>query len=274
MPLKLMYITNSEDIARIAEDSGVDIIFIDLEINGKNRRQGHLDTVISQHGMEDVKKVKRVLSKAELLVRINPVYDGTKSEIDRAISYGADIIMLPFFTSKNEVEDFIHFTNGRVKTCLLCETPGAVQNIDDILAPDGIDYVHIGLNDLHLGYHMKFMFELITDGTVEMLCEKFKKRGIPYGIGGIAKLGQGDLPAEYVIAEHYRLGSGMAILSRSFCNAKETGDICEIEGIFEAEVGKIRKYERSLMCRDEQFFTDNLALIKEKVDAIVRNKAN
>ena len=44
------------------------------------------------------------------------------------------------------------------KTCLLLETPEAVEIIDDILDIDGIDEIHIGLNDLHLGYKMKFMF--------------------------------------------------------------------------------------------------------------------
>ena len=58
MALKLMYITNNIDIAKIAEKSGVDWIFIDLEINGKEERQGHLDTVISRHSIEDVKKIK------------------------------------------------------------------------------------------------------------------------------------------------------------------------------------------------------------------------
>jgi hypothetical protein len=73
MALKLMYITNNEYVARIAEKSGVDIIFIDLEINGKHQRQGHLDTVISKHSISDISKVKSVLSKAKLLVRINPI---------------------------------------------------------------------------------------------------------------------------------------------------------------------------------------------------------
>ena len=50
----------------------------------------------------------------------------------------------------------------------------AVERIDEILALDGIDEVHIGLNDLSLGYGMKFMFELLTDGTVERLCLKFR----------------------------------------------------------------------------------------------------
>ena len=43
------------------------------------------------------------------------------------------------------------------------------------------------------------MFELLADGTVEKLCVKFKMKGIPYGFGGIASIGHGELPAEDII---------------------------------------------------------------------------
>mgnify|MGYP000952641798 CR=1 FL=1 len=220
MALNLMYITNNPEIAEIGENCGVDWIFIDLEINGKEARQGNLDTVISHHKIDDVKKVKNVLKKSKLLVRVNPIFEGSKFEISKVIDDGANIVMLPFFKSKDEVETFVKYVDKRSKKMLLLETPEAAENIDDILNVDGIDYIHIGLNDLHLGYGMKFMFELLADGTVERLCNKIKCRGIPYGFGGIAQLGKGDLPAEKIIAEHYRLGSSMVILSRSFYNIK------------------------------------------------------
>ena len=87
---------------------------------------------------------------------------------------------------------------------MLVETPEAVENIDSIISVPGIDYVYIGLNDLHIGYKRKFMFSLLADGTVESLCNKFKAKKIPYGFGGIARLKNGVLPAEYII-EFYRL---------------------------------------------------------------------
>ena len=83
-----MYITNKQNVAQIAEKNGVDWIFIDLEINGKEERQGHLDTVISRHSIEDVRKIRQVLNKAELLVRVNPIYEGSKDEIDKVIADG------------------------------------------------------------------------------------------------------------------------------------------------------------------------------------------
>lgn len=272
MALILMYITNDEKIARIAEDSGVDWIFIDLEIIGKEKRQGHLDTVISRHSIEDVKKIKNVLSKSQLLVRVNPLNDGSKYEIDKVINDGADIVMLPYFKTKNEVETFIDYVNNRAKVCLLCETAEAVENIDDILIVPGIDYIHIGLNDLHLSYGMNFMFELLAAGTVEMLCKKFKEQGIRYGFGGVARLGDGILPAENIIAEHYRLGSSMVILSRSFCNTKIYYDINLIEKIFKNGIREIREYEKMLSHKPKGFYQKNLEYIKNRVKEIVSSK--
>lgn len=269
MALKLMYITNQEKIAKMAENSGVDWIFIDLEINGKDERQSHLDTVISRHSIDDVKKIKKALKKSELLVRVNPIYDGSKDEIDRVIKDGADIVMLPFFKTKDEVEVFVNYVDGRSRVCLLCETAEAVKNIDSILTVPGIEYIHIGLNDLHLSYNMRFMFELLADGTVEMLCKKIKAQGIQYGFGGIAQLGQGYLPAENIIIEHYRLGSSMAILSRSFCDTKKSTDVSLIKNIFKFGVNEIREFEEQLMYKDTSFFESNQGFVNDKVREIV-----
>lgn len=38
-----MYITNRPEIAAIADSNGVDRIFLDLELIGKEERQGHLE---------------------------------------------------------------------------------------------------------------------------------------------------------------------------------------------------------------------------------------
>lgn len=47
--LNLMYITNDPAVARIAEDSGVDRIWVDMEFIGKSARQGGMDTVQLHH---------------------------------------------------------------------------------------------------------------------------------------------------------------------------------------------------------------------------------
>lgn len=269
MALKLMYITNDEHIATIAERSGVDWIFVDLEINGKDERQGHLDTVISRHCLEDVKKIKDILKKSELLVRVNPIFEGSKEEINKVINDGADIVMLPFFKTKEEVELFVKYVEVRARVCLLLETPEAAENIESILNIEGIDYIHIGLNDLHLGYGMKFMFELLADGTVEKLCNKIRDKGIDYGFGGIAQLGQGHLPAKNILAEHYRLGSKMVILSRNFCDTSKIEDVNEVKSIFDSGISAIRSYEELLLNKEKEFFLENKREVKDKVVSIV-----
>lgn len=275
MPLKLMYITNNPVIAAIAESSGVDRVFVDMEYIGKELRQGGLDTVKSHHTIEDVKNIRKVLDKTALLVRINPIHEAnekycsSKEEIDAVVDAGADIIMLPMAKTVEEVTTFVNFVNGRTKTMLLLETAEAKENIKPILDAGGIDMVHIGLNDLHLSYKMKFMFELLTDGTVEELCNIISSYNIPYGFGGIARIGFGMLPAEYVIAEHYRLGSSTAILSRSFCDIYKMDDNEKIEQLFKQEIAKIRAYEEELLKKDDNYFLRNKDEVNQRVKAIV-----
>lgn len=276
MGLKLMYITNRPDVAKIAENAGVDRIFIDMEYIGKSERQGGMDTVQSHHTVEDIKRVKKAVHTSEIMVRVNPIHDATadyfssKEEIDAVIKAGADVLMLPYFKEVDEVNEFVELVNGRAKTLPLVETPEAVEIIDEILKIKGIDEIFVGLNDLSLGYGKKFMFELLTDGTVEKLCLKFKLAGIPYGFGGIAALGKGMLPAEYIIREHYRLGSTCVILSRSFCNVNKINDLDTINSIFLNGIRDIRSLERE--CKKyRDYFNENEQIVAEKVQMICDN---
>ena len=214
--MELLYITNEGETAKNAEISGVDIVFVDLEKKGKIERQGHLDTVISNHCIEDIQKVRKELKNTKLLVRINPLDNESSFEIEQVIKYGADIIMLPMFKTVDEVRKFIELVKGRAEVCLLLETSQALCHINEILGLSGIDRIHIGLNDLHLSLGLDFMFECLSGGLVEYLTEKISKKGIKYGFGGIARIGEGELPAEKILKEHVRLGSQMVILSRTF----------------------------------------------------------
>ena len=278
MALKLMYITNRPKIAQIAEAAGVDRIFIDLETIGKSDRQKGMDTVQSCHTLNDIKLVSEAITSAEVLVRINPIHDASNSfisseeEIDIAIRSGADVVMLPFYKTNAEVKRFIEAVSGRAKAMLLLETPEAVEIVNDTLALGGIDSIHIGLNDLSLGYGKKFMFELLTDGTVEKLCLAFGNVGIPYGFGGIASLGKGMIPAEMIIREHYRLGSSCAILSRSFCNAEKESNDERIKEIFTEGIRNIRAFEEHCSSYNETVFHANRQELSERVKKICEGK--
>ncbi len=253
MALELMFVTNRVDVAQAAQTAGVDRIFVDMEYIGKSDRQGGMDTVQNMHTIDNVKALRQVLDTTTLFVRCNPVHDATEDypstedEIDSIVEAGADVIMLPFFQNAEQVQRFINAVGGRVRTNLLVETPEAVENLDEILEIKGIDEIHIGLNDLHLGYGMTFMFQLVADGTVEKICEKIKKKNISYGFGGVARVGTGTLPAECVLGEHYRLGSDRVILSRAFCDVTKETSFEYIKEKFDTGVRDIREFENSIL---------------------------
>ncbi len=255
--MELIFITNDADLAISAQSAGVDRVMVDLEILGKQDRQGHLNTVISNHSLEDVGRIRSVLNISKLLVRVNPINKQSKPEIDSVIEQGANIIMLPMFKSALEVETFVQLVNGRVTTCLLLETQEAVSEIDNILSIKGIDEIHIGLNDLHLSMGLSFMFELLANGVVDKLNKKIIKAKVKFGFGGVARLGGGNLDASLILSEHIRLGSSMVILSRDF---KEKGvDI-------NTEVGKIREYLKAP--KSIGVLTSNHCLAYEKINKI------
>lgn len=272
--MKLMYITKQPEVAEIAENAGVDRIFIDMEYIGKSLRQGGMDTVQSRHTLEDVANIAKTVKKAELMVRCNPIHDATaeygssREEIDGIIENGGQVVMLPYFKNAAEVEKFVRLVDGRAKTFPLVETREAAENIDEILQVDGIDEIYIGLNDMSLSYGYKFMFQLLANGTVDRLVEKFHKKDLPFGFGGLASLTGGLLPGSYVLKEHYRLGSSRVILARSFCDTAKVGSLERIREIFQTGVADIRREEH--ICQTTQIdYTENHRIVQEKVAQIL-----
>ena len=269
--LKLMYITNDPAVARIAADAGVDRIFIDMEVLGKAERQGGMDTVQSHHVPEDIARVREAIgSRVEIMARVNSLNPNSQAEIDASVANGADVIMLPMWRTADDLRQFIRMVDGRVKTMPLLETDTAAKNLPEAVKLSGIDQMHIGLNDLHLCYHQKFMFQLLADGTVDRLCTRLRDTNIPYGFGGVGRPGSGTLPAECIIGEHVRLGSQYVILSRSFCNTAKITDLDEIRRIFTDGVAEIRSVERACATWTQKQFAENHRKVCDCVEKIVK----
>lgn len=269
--MTLLSLTREPAVAAMLERCGVDWVFVDLEIIGKQERQAGRNTVVSGHSLDDVRAVRQVLSRSKLLVRVNPWGDWSTDEIAGVLDAGADIIMLPFFKTRAEVQAFVDAVGGRARTCLLLETAEAARDVDEILSVPGIDYVHIGLNDLHLAYGMKFMFEPLADGTVDRLCEAFARAGVTYGFGGMARIGSLKPPAEDIIAEHYRLGSSMVILSRSFCDFGAVEDPTTLEEDLRENVEAVRACEADLRRKGAEFFASNRKSVIADIDSVARS---
>ena len=270
MALKLMYITNDPHVARIAADAGVDRLFIDMEVLGKAKRQGGLNTVQSHHVPSDIAVLREAVGPdTEIMARTDPMNPELQAQIDASIQNGADVIMLPMWRTADDLRRFVDMVAGRALTMPLLETPDAVENLDEALTVKGIDQMHIGLNDLHLGYHEKFMFELLANGTVERLCKRIGGAGIPYGFGGVGRPGTGTLRAETILGEHVRLKSEFVILSRSFCNSSLVSDFAELEETFREGIKEIRNVERKCASWTAEEFEDNRQSVVRSVEQII-----
>jgi hypothetical protein len=268
--IRLLYITKDPVIGQIAQRAGVDWIFVDMEYRGKSDRQTNRDTVISAHTLDDVRVMRRAITDSELVVRINPWGEWSPEEIEGVVQAGANIIMLPFFTTAAEVSAFISRVGGRAKTCLLLETVAGINALDRILAVPGIDFVHIGLNDLHIERRTTFMFEFLADGGVDAVAAKLRAANITFGFGGIASIGSLMPPAERVLAEHFRLGSTGVILSRSFCHPSKAMASEAFEAIFKLEVAKVRAEEARLAQANSSFFERTRQQVIAEVAQVVK----
>ncbi len=271
--LKLMLITNQPDLAKSAVSAGVDRIFIDLEILGKKERQGHLDTVISAHSIDDVPKVRAAISDSELLVRLNPPHDAIAEEIEQALESKPEFLMLPMFHETAELAEFCERVKGRAGVIPLVETPEAANCLEKIVQIKGLSEIYIGLNDLHLGLKQNFIFEPLSNGMVDRMVNTIKRAGLPFGFGGIARIGEGQLPGELVLGEHLRLGSSSVILSRTFHRGMISGEFADF-GKLNYEIAKLRESEEYLLQRSpEQIELDRKKVI-QIVNLLAQAKSN
>lgn len=213
--MTFLMIVNDPEIARFAHESGVARLFVDLEYMGKDTRQKGLDTWKSGQTMADVTRIREAVPEGHLLVRINPLHDGTQAELDEVLARGADSVMLPMFRSRDELAWFLDLLAGRAQAVPLIETTDALKAVPGICETLPLDRLHIGLNDLHLDLKLDFMLQPLGEGLLDEVAEAFHTHGIRFGIGGIARAGEGIVSPEYLLGEHVRLGSDAAILSRT-----------------------------------------------------------
>lgn len=266
--LNLMILCNDGESALAAQNAGVDRIFYDMEYIGKAERQHGRNTVKSDNKLDGIPAIRKVLTTSQLLVRTNPIHAYTAMEVDKAIEYGADILMLPMVMDQHDAELYVRLIAGRAKVCIMIETAAAMARLDKILAVPGVDEVFIGLNDLHISMGLTFMFELLSDGLVEYIANKCNKAAMPFGFGGIARIGEGDLPSDYILGEHVRLGSSSVILSRTFkgvigvdANARQI-DLTE-------EVDKVRNRIAEIASWNDTQHLDNQHKISDAVDKVI-----
>ncbi|RYX97695.1 MAG: aldolase [Comamonadaceae bacterium] len=246
--IDFLTITNRPDLAARCDKLDGMRLFVDLERNGKAERQAGRNTFISTHEVADIGRVKAVLKRSKLMVRVNPFElanpAAAEAEVSAVLAQGADLIMLPMFTTAAELRGFAQVLGGRAPLVPLLETRGALESLDEWIATPGLYEVFVGLNDLHLSLGCSFMFEPLASGDVEKVAVAARRHGLRFGFGGIARVDEGLLAGRDVLAEHVRLGSQGVILSRTFNRPGEGKS-------FEEAVAELRDAEHELEARSE-----------------------
>ena len=264
--MEFLQITNDPDMARRCDALPGMRLFVDLEVHGKAARQAGRNTFISTHQPQDVGRVKAELRRSQLMVRVNPLYEGTAAELDTVLTQGADLVMLPMFQTPEELRAFSRLVAGRVPVVALLETADALYSLDAWVDTPGLSEVFVGLNDLHLSLGCAFMFEPLASGLMDRVSARVHSQGLRFGFGGIARLNEGLVPGRDVLAEHVRLGSAAVILSRTFHRPSEHN--AAAHG-FEAEVAALRQAEGDLSKRTSQQVESDRSRIRGLIESVV-----
>ena len=210
--------TADQELAARADAAGIDRIGVDLELLGKAERQAGLGTWISPHSLADLAAIAAAPRTARAFVRVNPLNPESAAEIEGVLEAGAEVVMLPMFTTAAEVAEFIRLLDGRADPVLLLERRAAVERIEEIAAVPGVREIHIGLNDLALDMGAANRFEVLLSSEVERVAEATLEAGLRFGVGGLGRVGDSTLPVpgDLLYAQHARLGSTAALVSRRF----------------------------------------------------------
>jgi 2-keto-3-deoxy-L-rhamnonate aldolase RhmA len=253
--------TNDPQVACYADWAGIDRVGVDLETVGKAARQSGLATWISPHREQDIPGIRRALSGAQLFVRTNPLHPGSADEIERVLALGAQVLMQPYFKSAGEVAEYLAIVDRRAAVVPLLETQEAVESLPAILELDGIDEIHIGLNDLSLSLKLSNRFELLVSDVVAKVAAGVHEKGLRLGIGGIGKAMDEDLPipSDLIYAQYARLGATSALVARSFLERGAASS----KAAFRDEVRQARARLAYWFCRG----ADELALAQDRLRA-------
>jgi HpcH/HpaI aldolase/citrate lyase family protein len=226
-PFVLTLWTDDPDVARRADRAGIDRVGIDIERLGKAERQRGLGTWISPHRTEALDDVGAELSSAALFARVNPLHAGSAREVGDVLSRGAQVVMLPMVATVEEAREFVRLVDGAAVVVLLVEQIVALRRIDELAAVDGVDELHIGLNDLALSLGVRNRWLALAGDLAVDAGAAVHAAGKRFGLGAIGRAGDSGLPVPpgLVYAEYARTGANSALVSRSFFRSDEDVDL-------------------------------------------------
>jgi citrate lyase beta subunit len=223
MRCTLTLFTADANQAASAQRAGIDRIGVDLESIGKAQRQAGLNTWLSPHCLDDALRLRHAVRSASFFARVNPVHDGTRSEVETLLALGVSTLMLPNFTSLDEVVQFLAIVADRASVVPLVERRAATCLIED-LARIGVREIHVGLNDLSIDLGVRNRLALLTSPLIDNLVQTARRCGMRVGVGGVGRADDVSLPipSDLVYAQLARLGATGALISRAFVQSPMT----------------------------------------------------
>jgi hypothetical protein len=173
---------------------------------------------VSPHTTADLARVGAALRRADLFVRVDPLHDGTASQVDAVAGLGTRVVMLPMIETPADAARFVGMVDGRMRVVLLVETAAALAAVGDLAAVPGVDEIHVGLNDLALSLGFASRWQALAGDRLAVAARAVHRAGRRFGFGGIGGVDDDALPipADLIYAEYGRLGATAALIARAF----------------------------------------------------------
>lgn len=210
--------TDDPVLARRADAAGIERIGVDLERLGKAHRQRGLGTWVSPHTEADLRAIGAALVCADLFARVNPLNPDSGREVESVIGAGARVLMLPMVASAAEAATFVDLVARRARVVLLVERRDALDRLAELIAVEGVDEIHVGLNDLALSMGLPNRWLILAGDLMRDAGSRVVAAGLRFGLGGVGRVGDDALPipTDLIYAEYARTGARAALVSRSF----------------------------------------------------------
>jgi 2-keto-3-deoxy-L-rhamnonate aldolase RhmA len=173
--------TDDAGLARRADTAGIDRIGVDLERLGKAERQRGRGTWISQHRLESLALLAPELRRAAPFARVDPPNPGTARQVEGVIAGGARVVMFPMVSEAREAELCVEAVAGRAVVVLLVESGTAIDNLDELAAVEGVDELHLGINDLSLSLGLANRWQVLAGDIAASAGERVRAAGRRFG---------------------------------------------------------------------------------------------
>lgn len=256
--MKYFLFSNSPSLTKFFDSIDcIETIFVDLETLGKRDRQPNLQTFVSNHTIDDVLIIRKVVKSSQFGVRINPVNPNTANEINYLIKCGVDVIMLPFFHSLDEIYYVLDVINGKASLDLLLETPSSLLFVDQI-PHNLIRNFHFGLNDLSISLKLNHIFAAYFNNKLIDAASSLYASNATFGFGGVGRVYSCPISSFNVLSRSLYLSGQRLILARSFINSffNINGESLIYEELYKLESMELylsRLSDDSLKAHDDSF---------------------